>query len=459
MHETNWFLGFLVLASGLAVGALLAWRFGRVRTDGESGAQGADSSAASEANEANKRALLARRDELMAQLRSLAPSSPAQQRRALELEAASVLRELDLLSEPPPERETPTGPTWKTAAWIGGTVVFVLLLTVGLAQFSTERAPGGTITGNTSLPGGSGAPGEAHHPLDPLIAQLEQQVAADPENLEHRLDLAQAYIYSERTDLLINAFQQLMPVLEQEPENPRALTYVAIVRMAMGQFERALENLDTAVKGDPSLTEAWVQHGLASFRLGKWEAAAGSWERAIEQRPDGEQVLRPLIERARAAHENGEPPPDLHPAADPHAPPAAMPPNHPPIDGSATPHAASAGEAPSAGSKAISGRLELPSSLSVEYSGDTLVFIIARPAGAVGGPPTAVKRIRVDRFPVDFSLGEGDTMMGLPFPDSVDLEARIDLDGNAMTRDPSEPSARIAGIDAGTTDVVLTLTR
>lgn len=457
MHETNWFLGFLVLASGLALGGLLAWRFGRNAGDSITGDEGVGS----DASPAARDALIARRDALMNQLRSLDASTPADVRRQLEVETAAVLRDLDSLSEPPPAVEKSSSPM-KALLWVGGTVAFAVTLTLALLQFTTERAPGGSITGNTSLPGG---PGEAP-PVDPMIAQLEQRVMAEPENLEYRLDLAQAYVYSERTDLLINAFQQLMPVLQAEPENPRALTYVAIIRLAMGQFDQAFESLDLAVKGDPSLTEAWVQRGLAAFRLGKWEDAARSWERAVEQRPDGEQVLRPLIARAQTALENGEPPPtQAHPPsqhADPHGAQAGLPPGHPPT-GSAAPHAAApamaatGGSAPTPGAKAISGRLELPAELASKYGKGTLVFIFARNAGAAGGPPAAVKRLTVDAFPLEFTLGEGDTMMGLPFPDRVDLEARIDADGNAMTRDPSEPAAKLVGVDAGTKGVVLRL--
>lgn len=459
MHETNWFLGFLVLASGLALGGLLAWWFGRNAGTGDVLEDVPGEGNATAARDA----LVARRDDLLARLRALDASATADERHALELEAAAVLRELDHLSEPAPALEKSSSP-WKALAWVGGTVAFAVTLTVALMQFTSERTAGGSITGNTSIPSaGSGAP-----QIDPVIARYEQLVAAEPDNLDHRLNLAQAYVYSERTDLLLNAFQQLLPVLEKEPENPRALTYLAIVRLAMGQYDRAFENLDVAVTGDPSLTEAWVQRGLAAFRLGRWQDAADSWERAVEQRPDGEQVLRPLIARARTAHENGDPPPAAaHPpadphAADPHAAPQGMPPGHP-APGS-DPHAArpsvadaTQGSSGTPGTKAIRGRLELPAELAGKHGSGTLVFLVARPAGAAGGPPAAVKRLSIDSFPQEFVLGEGDTMMGLPFPDRVDLEARIDSDGNAMTRDPTDPSAKIQGVDAGTSGVVLTL--
>ena len=40
-------------------------------------------------------------------------------------------------------------------------------------------------------------------------------------------------------------------------------------------------------------------------------------------------------------------------------------------------------------------------------------------------------------------------------PDTVDIEARIDSDGDAMTREPSEPVAEGQGLAAGSEDVRL----
>ena len=66
-------------------------------------------------------------------------------------------------------------------------------------------------------------------------------------------------------------------------------------------------------------------------------------------------------------------------------------------------------------------------------SGGTL-FVIAR-AGEVG-PPTAVLRIPTPRLPFEFRLGPEHRMMAaMPWTGPFVLTARIDLDGNATTRD------------------------
>jgi len=52
-----------------------------------------------------------------------------------------------------------------------------------------------------------------------------------------------------------------------------------------------------------------------------------------------------------------------------------------------------------------------------------------------------VKRMQVGSFPVTLQLSSADSMMGQPLPDKFRLEARLDSDGDAMTRTPADPSA------------------
>jgi hypothetical protein len=58
---------------------------------------------------------------------------------------------------------------------------------------------------------------------------------------------------------------------------------------------------------------------------------------------------------------------------------------------------------------------------------------------------------------VAFSLSAQDSMMGQASPAKVSLEARIDLDGDAMTREPGVPSAKIDSVAIGSSNVSLVL--
>jgi hypothetical protein len=81
-----------------------------------------------------------------------------------------------------------------------------------------------------------------------------------------------------------------------------------------------------------------------------------------------------------------------------------------------------------------------------------VVFVIARSAGAAG-PPLAVRRMPLAAFPMSFEIGPGDVMIpGRALAGPVLLTARVDTDGNPLTRDaedlegglpsPVEPPAR-----------------
>jgi hypothetical protein len=88
-----------------------------------------------------------------------------------------------------------------------------------------------------------------------------------------------------------------------------------------------------------------------------------------------------------------------------------------------------------------------------------VLFVIARGSG--GGPPLAVKRLPVGPFPLEFEIGPADVMMaGRPFAGPITLTARVDRDGNPLTRDPDDPTAELpAPIEPGAADVELRLER
>jgi hypothetical protein len=82
-----------------------------------------------------------------------------------------------------------------------------------------------------------------------------------------------------------------------------------------------------------------------------------------------------------------------------------------------------------------------------------------REARVQRGPPAAVKRLNVGAFPLRFELGDEDSMAGEPLPDPLRIEARVDSDGNAMTRDPGDPTAVEDGVRRGATGLRLVLRR
>lgn len=86
-----------------------------------------------------------------------------------------------------------------------------------------------------------------------------------------------------------------------------------------------------------------------------------------------------------------------------------------------------------------------------------VLFLIARTAAA--GPPLAVKRLPAGPFPMAFEIGPGDVMLpGLRFAGEIRLSARIDSDGDPLTRSEADLTAELSTpVRPGASDIVLTL--
>jgi len=134
------------------------------------------------------------------------------------------------------------------------------------------------------------------------------------------------------------------------------------------------------------------------------------------------------------------------------APPAAGP-----GSGSApNPHSFPADRSNLPNTALLSGTISLHPSISQSPGASVTVFLIAR-TGEGTGQAVFARRMVVESFPTKFSLSAADSMMAGERPAAVSLEARIDLDGDAMTREPGSPTARASSVTMGSSNIVLTL--
>jgi hypothetical protein len=93
------------------------------------------------------------------------------------------------------------------------------------------------------------------------------------------------------------------------------------------------------------------------------------------------------------------------------------------------------GTAPDAAAEAqpIRGTIRVSDELAGRVPEGAVLFLIAR--RGEGGPPLAVQRIGTPTFPLEFAIGPADRMMQtVPFEGELRLSARLDGDGNAMSR-------------------------
>lgn len=90
-----------------------------------------------------------------------------------------------------------------------------------------------------------------------------------------------------------------------------------------------------------------------------------------------------------------------------------------------------------------------------KYSPGQILYVIARPEG--GGPPVAVSRIQVSTFPLPFTLGAENSMTGQALPEKVFLEARLDSDGDAVTKSENDPAGFVDRVPLGSLDLRIIL--
>jgi len=105
----------------------------------------------------------------------------------------------------------------------------------------------------------------------------------------------------------------------------------------------------------------------------------------------------------------------------------------------------------------ISGTVELDGELYSDRPANGMLFIIARTNPA--GPPLAVLRVPTPSFPHAFEIGQAQVMIPtLQFTGEVQLSARLDSDGNALTRLPGDLSGGLATpLSPGAEGALLTL--
>lgn len=403
---TDWASASAMIAAGIIIGAVFMVSMKRRR----------------DAIDSARRDLEAKRDALVQRLREV--DLPAEEKSRLEAEAAAVLREIDqrgAASKRPEARAEAVvarHAAIKGFAWGVGSV----LVLVGIGWYVTQKAQPREAAGPSQA-----APMQRPQQwqADPEVQGIEAAVAQRPDDLILRNQLARAYLDREN---LMGVFEQTQYVLQRAPNDPQALTYQSLVRMAMGQTDSATAMLKQAIKSDPKFLDAYVALAWQQTTAGKSDEAAATIKAAQKEHPEETarlaDVLVKMREQAKARPTQA----------------AALPPDHPPIpDQAAQPTA-------STNPNAVHVTLQFAGAATPAQG---VIYVIARPAGVTAGPPAAVKRMPLSAFPLTFDVSAADSMMGQPLPPKMRLEARIDSDGDAMTKDPKDPIAVADNVVAG----------
>ena len=148
--------------------------------------------------------------------------------------------------------------------------------------------------------------------------------------------------------------------------------------------------------------------------------------------------------------------PSSVPPLGPNAAPAPVAPAAPP----APPAAPAAAAAPPAAGGSISGKVEMSKAIAKAKPKGTL-FVTARRISDnpnVRGSLVAVKKLPATTFPLEFSMSAADMPFeGAAFDGELTLTARIDQDGDPMTRQKGDVHGTLPKVQVGSKDVRLTI--
>jgi tetratricopeptide (TPR) repeat protein len=305
---------------------------------------------------------------------------------ALELEAAEVLRKLDKLGAPTATPQRTQNTQSTLKGFLWGAGSVGAIAAIGFFVMQQSKP----VTKETPVPA----------PVADSLSDLERSVQQNPDNLPLRDDLAKAYLDRNNID---GVAEQTRYVLQKNPNDARALTYSAIVHIIARQPQAAAAMLEKATQSDPNLVDAWVGVAWLSAQNGDIARAEAAMGEAKRRHPEMTARLDELMARLRTPQEQ----------------PAATQ------------------------TEGVH--------ITLNYKGQArgTIFVIARATGVTGGPPAAVKRLPLSTFPISLDLSAADSMMGQPLPQKMRIEARIDSDGDPMTRDPKDPTAVLDGVVAG----------
>lgn len=200
----------------------------------------------------------------------------------------------------------------------------------------------------------------------------------------------------------IDPFKQALAL---DPGNPEAHTFLGLILLQAGHGDDALRAIERALGKDPNYPLAlWAKGVVLSESKQDDAGAVRVWESLMAQNlptAEAEQVAQMIIQARKRL--------------------AAQAPGRQKVS---TPGGT------------ITGTVTLAPALRTQVPAGGALFIIAR-KGA--GPPLAVKRIPNPTFPLAFSLGPEDQMLGgPPLEGEVTLLARLKRDGTAGPPDAGD---------------------
>lgn len=118
------------------------------------------------------------------------------------------------------------------------------------------------------------------------ILSLEQEVAANPSNVDAWTQLGHVYFDTNNPSKAIRAYEKS---LELRPNDPNVMTDLGVMYRRSGQPDKALEIFDKVISIDPSHEQSRFNKGIVlRYDMNDREGAIKAWEELLKLNPNAQ---------------------------------------------------------------------------------------------------------------------------------------------------------------------------
>jgi len=115
------------------------------------------------------------------------------------------------------------------------------------------------------------------------VLALEQEIAANPDNINALIELGDIYLDSNRYEIAITTF---VKAEQLAPTNFHILNDLGTLYMRTGNFENAMEKFEAVLKIDPRHIHSLYYVGLVHRETGNTDKALQAFEEVLGLNPD-----------------------------------------------------------------------------------------------------------------------------------------------------------------------------
>jgi cytochrome c-type biogenesis protein CcmH/NrfG len=161
------------------------------------------------------------------------------------------------------------------------TIVALIIGFLGGVFYSALKTPTGTSQYSGSQSAGQATQNNQQQVNRMLV--LEQEIAANPDNINALIELGDIYFDSNRYQEAISIFNKAEQIA---PTNIHVLNDLGILHMKTGSYEAALAKFDAVLIIDPTHSHSLYYVGLVHRETGNTDKALQVFEEVLSLNPD-----------------------------------------------------------------------------------------------------------------------------------------------------------------------------